>query len=173
MPSLMDEIYCHKMALKYLKRFFDLYADVFHYDSHMPVNELDVFETFLEVSKVLLSLEDIDGVDMTEQEKKYIYSFSYWKSITEKSGGEDVMNNIAQKPLKAIMPLLLKVLKKYEKRVFDSKYYWKYKSQTYLKLVYDSPIPEVYKHEEMIDLGYDQYERSRKDGGFAYFLSKC
>jgi hypothetical protein len=172
-PSLMDEIYSHKMSLKYLKQFFDLYADVFHYDVHMPVNELDIFETFLEVSKVLLwpSRNKYNG--LTEEEKKNIYSFSYWKSVTENTGGEDVTNYVAQKPLKTLMPHLLKMLETYEKRVFDSKYYWKHKSPTYLKLVYDFPIPKISGHEEIRNLRYDQYGRSRKDGGFAYFISKC
>lgn len=172
-PSLMDEIYCHKMALKNLKQFFDLYADVFHYDYHMPVDDLDILESFLEVSRVLLWPSRLDHVDLTEEEKKYIYSFSYWKNVTEEAGGEDVANYVAQKPLKALMPYLLEVLRKYESRVFSSKRYWKYKSPTYLKLVYDFPIPKVSDHDEIRNFGYDQYERSRNDGGFSYFLSNC
>jgi len=172
-PSLMDEIYSHKMALKNLKQFFDLYADVFHYDYHMPVNELDVLETFLEVSRVLLWPSFIAHEGFTEKENTYIYSYSYWKKVTEDAGGEDVANYVAQKPLKALMPHLLEALRKYESRVFSSKYYWKHKSPTYLKLVYNFPIPKASNHEEIRDLGYDQYEKSRKDGGFSYFLSKC
>jgi hypothetical protein len=172
-PSLMDEIYNHKMALKNLKQFFDLYADVFHYDFHMPVNELDVLESFLEVSRVLLWSSSKEYEGLTEEEKKYIYSFSYWNKVTENAGGEDVANYVAQKPLKALMPHLLEALRKYEHRVFSSKYYWKHKSPTYLKLVYDFPIPNASDHEEIRDLGYDQYNRSRNDGGFSYFISKC
>jgi hypothetical protein len=71
------------------------------------------------------------------------------------------------------MPHLLEMLRIYENRVFDSVYYWKNKSSTYLKLVYDFPVPKVSEHEEIRDLGYDQYERSRQDGGFTYFISKC
>lgn len=172
-PSLMDEIYSHKMALKNLKQFFDLYADVFHYDFHMRVNEMDVFETFLEVCRILLWSLNHEHKDLTEEEKKNIYSFSYWKSVTENAGGEDVANYVAQKPLKALMPHLLEILRNYERRVFDSKYYWKHKSPTYLKLVYDFPVPQASDHENISDLGYDQYEKSRNDGGFEYFLSKC
>ncbi|MFJ5537946.1 DUF4365 domain-containing protein [Vreelandella titanicae] len=172
-PSLMDEIYSHKMALKNLKNFFDLYADVFHYDFHMPVDELDVFESFLEVTRVLLWHSSIKHEDLTEDENRCIYSFSYWKHVTENSGGEDVANYVAQKPMKALMPHLLKILSRYENRVFSSKYYWKYKSSSYLKLVYDFPIPNVSDHEEIRDLGYGQYERSRNDGGFSCFISKC
>ncbi|AVJ55881.1 hypothetical protein C5610_05865 [Idiomarina sp. OT37-5b] len=172
-PSLMDEIYCHKMALKNLKQFFDLYADVFHYDFHMPVNELDVLESFLEVCRVLLWSSRMDHKDLTEEEKEYIYSFSYWRNVTEQAGGEDVANYVAQKPLKALMPHLLDVLRQYESRVFSSKYYWKHKSPTYLKLVYDFPIPKASDHEAIRDLGYGQYQRSRNDGGFSYLISKC
>ncbi|MDE2420610.1 MAG: DUF4365 domain-containing protein [Gammaproteobacteria bacterium] len=172
-PSLMDEIYSHKMALKNLKQFFDLYADVFHYDYHMPVNELDVLESFLEVCRILLWSQIIEHEGLTEQERKYIYSFAYWKRVTEDAGGEDVSNYIAQKPLKALMPHLLEILRKYETRVFSSKYYWKHKSPTYLRLVYDFPIPKASGHEEISDLGYDQYERSRNDAGFSYFISNC
>lgn len=69
-PSLSDEIYSHKMALRNLKQFFDLYADVFHYDFHMPVNELDIFETFLDVCKVLLWSSKNEYEELTEDEKK-------------------------------------------------------------------------------------------------------
>lgn len=172
-PSLMDEIYSHRMALKNLKHFFDLYADVFHYDFHMPVDQLDIFETFLEVSKVLLWSSTIAYGDLKEEERRYIYSFSYWKRVTENAGGEDVANYVAQRPLKVLMPHLLDVLRNYEGRVFDSKYYWKHKSLTYLKLVYDFPIPQVSGHDEIINVGYNQYERYRKDGGFEYLISKC
>lgn len=168
-PSLMDEIYNHKMALKHLKQFFNLYADIFHYDLLMPVNELDVFETFLEVCHILLCPLSLKDDDLTEDEQKHLYSFSFWQGITEQNGGEDVANYVAQKPMKILLPNLLKALAKYEKMVFDSKYYWKHKSTTYLKLVYDNPIPDVYEHEALIDLGYDA---SRKDGGFRYFLSQ-
>lgn len=170
-PSLMDEIYNHKMALKHLKQFFNLYADIFHYDYHMPVNELDVLETFLEVCRILLWPLSLKSDDLTSEENKHLYSYSYWQRITEINGGEDVANYVAQKPMKVLLPNLLKVLAKYEKMVFDSKYYWKNKSTTYLKLVYNNPIPEIYEHEALRDLGYDQYEPSRKDGGFNYFLS--
>ena len=171
-PSLMDEIYSHKMALKNLKRFFNLYTDVFHYDPHMPVNELDIFESFLEVSQVLLYSSGINHNELTEEENQKIYSYSYWEKITEDAGGENVSNHIAKKPLIALMPHLLEYLRKYENRVFSSKYYWKHKSPTYLKLVYDFPIPNVSSHEEIINIGYDGYNNSRNDFGFSYFISK-
>lgn len=169
-PSLMDEIYSHKMALKNLKQFFGLYADVFHYDYHMPINELDVFQSFLEVCRVLLWPYCIKFKELTEEESKNVYSYSYWRKITKAVNGEDVLNYIAQKPLKELMPHLLKVLEKYERRVFSSKYYWSHKSLPYLKLVYDFPIPKVSNHEEILDLEYVQYDRSRNNGGFLYFL---
>lgn len=172
-PSLMDEIYSHKMALKNLKQFFNLYADVFHYDVHMPVNELDILESLLDVSKVLLWSLNSNYEGLTDEENKYIYSFSYWQKVTEDGGGEDIANYVAQKPLRAIMPKLLEVLRKYESLVFSSKYYWKHKSPTYLKLVYDFPVPKELNHEEIRDLGYGNYEGSRNDGGFSYLMSTC
>lgn len=157
-PSLMDELYNHKMALKHLKQFFNLYADVFHYDPHMPVEELDVLETFFDVSKVLLWPHDINNSDLNEEEKKHIYSSTYWRNITIKQGGDDIANYIAQKPLKVIMPRLITALKNYESRILDSKYYWNHKSPAYLELVQNSPIPNISDHEELMELGYDQYE---------------
>ena len=85
-PSLMDEIYNHKMALKYLSQFFTLYADVFHYDAPAPVGEIDVFEVFLEVSRVLLWSKQIDFDGLNADEKKYLYDYSYWKQVTETKG---------------------------------------------------------------------------------------
>jgi len=172
-PSLLDEIYSHKTALKNLKEFFSLFADIYHYDFHMPINELDTFETFLEVCRVLLWPNKVSCDELTKEEEKYLFSFKYWQQLTEKSGGEDVANYIAQKPMKVLMPELLRVLTKYETRIFKSKYYWVNKNPTYLKLVYSKPIPDACKHEDILDLGYeDNYKTSRGDGGFDYFISK-
>lgn len=168
-PSLMDQIYSHKMALKYLPKFFSLYNDAFHYDTHMPINEPDVFETFLEVCKILLWSSNFKDKNLTEVEVKGVYSLAFWK----KSAGamdEDVYNFVAHKPLRTLMPELLKVLRVYEKHVFESKYYWKNKSPAYLKLVYDFPIPNAFTHEEIIEFGDKPYNNYRKDGGFPFFI---
>lgn len=171
-PSLLDEIYSHKTALKNLKEFFRLYADIYHYDLHMPVEELDTFETFLEVCRVLLWPHNIKYSNLTEAETEYLFSLNYWKRQTANDGCEEVANYIARKPMKALMPYLINALIMYEKRVFESKYYWKHKNISYLKLVYSRPIPDTIEHEKLLDLGYnDNYKTSRNDGGFEFFLS--
>ena len=99
----------------------------------MPINEPDVFETFLEVCKILLWSSNFKDKNLTEVEVKGVYSLAFWK----KSAGamdEDVYNFVAHKPLRTLMPELLKVLRVYEKHVFESKYYWKNKSPAYLNL---------------------------------------
>ncbi|QDF76947.1 MULTISPECIES: DUF4365 domain-containing protein [Shewanella] len=173
LPTLQDEIYNHKLALKSLNRFITLYADVFHYDVCCEVNSQDDFATFLEVCRVLLVWESSSEFSLEEEEKKYIYSYEYWCRKSSSDGyGNEVVNYIAQKPMKVLFPLLLKTLQRYENLVFKSKYYWLHKDRVYLKLVYDNQIPSAREHEAICELDYGQQTRSRKDGGFQYFCSQ-
>ena len=104
---------------------------------------------------------------LDEDETKNLFSLRYWEKVSGEAG---VINLIARKPLKVIMPLLLEKLRVYEERIFKSKYYWIHKSLPYLKLVYNSPIPEANNHDEICDLGDKSYDKSRKDHGFEGFL---
>ncbi|EIZ1047658.1 TPA: DUF4365 domain-containing protein [Vibrio parahaemolyticus] len=173
LPSLQDEIYNHKLALKSLNRFIELYADVFHYDVCCEVNNQDDFATFLEVCRILLVWEDLSEVDLEDSDKKYIYSYDYWCEKSSSDGyGDEVINYIAQKPMKILFPLLLDKLSDYENRIFSSKYYWVNTDRIYLKLVYDNPVPSVRDHDGICELDYNFDARSRKDGGFHYFCSQ-
>ncbi|MBF4333722.1 DUF4365 domain-containing protein, partial [Vibrio anguillarum] len=171
-PSLLDEIYNHKLGLKNLKRFASLYADVFHYDIGSEVENQDDFATFLEVCKVLLVHENFDNSKFSDEEKKYRYSYQYWCNQSVNSGYDDeVVNFIARKPMEVLFPLYLDALQKYENRVFSGQYFWRHKDPTYLRLVYENIIPTARDHDGISDLGYD-YPRERRNHGLT-FHSYC
>ncbi|MCL1092656.1 DUF4365 domain-containing protein [Shewanella kaireitica] len=171
-PSLLDEIYNHKLGLKNLKRFASLYADVFHYDICSEVESQDDFATFLEVCKVLLVHENFDNSKFSDEEKKYRYSHQYWCNQSVNSGYDDeVVNFIARKPMEVLFPLYLDALQKYENRVFSGQYFWLHKDPTYLRLVYENIIPTARDHDGISDLGYD-YPRERRNHGLT-FNSYC
>ncbi|EKO3839573.1 DUF4365 domain-containing protein [Vibrio harveyi] len=165
LPSLQDEIYNHKLGLKNLKRFISLYADVFHYDICCEVQNQDDFATFLEVCRVLLVNQSTSELDLDEKDKKYLYSYQYWCNESDKDGfGDEVVNYIAQKPLKVLFPLFLQALDQYERRVFAGEYFWLHKDRTYLKLVYDNPIPTARDHESIRELDYNESVIRRNHG---------
>ena len=170
LPSLQDEIYNHKLGLKSLNRFIRLYTDVFQYDVFCEVENQDDFATFLEVCRVLLSNVLISKLDLSEKDKMYLYSYQYWCNESENdSSGDEVVNYVAQRPLKVLFPLFLDALERYEQRVFSGQYFWLHKDRTYLKLVYDNPIPTEREHESIRDLGYSDTISSRRNDGLCFY----
>lgn len=140
-PSVPDTIYSHKLALRYLEQFLSLYVDVFHYDGHVEMHDVDAFKTLLDASKLLLAEhEDVD-FKMGDHDIRYRYSFDYWVSNSGDWATDEVTNYSAQVPVKALVPMLVAKLKKLRALVFKGKYYWAYKDPTYLRLVYETKLP--------------------------------
>lgn len=76
-PSLGDQIYAHKTALRYLKQFLELYVDVHHYDGHVEVNDTNTLKTLLDISRILLWEHDFKKSGLSDEHKKYLFSFDY------------------------------------------------------------------------------------------------
>lgn len=169
-PSVSDEIHNHKMALKHLKQFFELYVDVFHYDYHCEVHNIDGFKTLLDVCKVLLWYTNFDNIDLKGHDKKYLYSFEYWvKKSGDNVSDDEVTNYSAQFPVKTLLPLLIKELAHLRKQVFLGKYYWSIKNRTYLRLVYETTLPINTNHELLQEWGYN-FDKYQGGLGFSCFL---
>ena len=167
--SISDIIFAHKTLLRNIKSIFELYTDIWHYDACCEVFQEDIFKTVLECSEILVGSdlpEKIDG--LSEKERKYLFSFDYWAQKTDWSY-EEVSNQVAKTPLKAIFPFMLDRLQYYSDFVIKGAYYWIYKDITYLKLVHKTVIPSTREHEKLIHVDYDNTDFSNK-ASFDSFL---
>lgn len=159
-PNISDIIHYHQLLLKNIEEYINLYVDVFHYDYHVSVHEPGIFRSFLEMCKIISWNMEIDKSTLSEDEQRYLFIYEYWA----KQGGigyDEIPNYICQKPLKVLMPVVLKCLYHYKKMVLEGKYYWRHRNTYYLRLVYETEIFEpLDTHEEILDFGY----RVRVDG---------
>jgi len=168
--SITDTIYAHKTLLRNIKSIFELYTDTWHYDAWTEVQQVDIFKTVLECSQILIGFdlpEKIDGVN--DEERKHLFSFDYWAHKTDWSY-EEVSNQVAKIPLKAIYPLLLDRLKYYSDLVLKGAYYWINKDITYLKLIYNTVIPSAREHEKIIHIDYDNTNFKNRESFQLYLL---
>lgn len=168
-PSIPDIIYSHKLALRYFKRFLSLYVDVFHYDAHCEIHDVDAFKTLLDACRVLLA-EFIEGdLNLGNHSKHLRYSFDYWVKNSGGCATDDVTNFSAQTPVRALIPLLVRKLKLLRTVVFSGKYYWAYKDPTYLRLVYETKLPSDLTDGTLRDWGYNYEKHQDEVIGFSIF----
>lgn len=168
--GITDIIYAHRTLLRNIKSVFELYSDTWHFDAWTEVQKDDIFKTVLECSQILIGFdlpENIDGV--SEEERKYLFSFDYWARKTNWSY-EEVSNQVAKTPLIAIYPLLLKKLQYYSDLVIKGAYYWISKDVTYLKLVHGTIIPSAREHDKIIDVIYEDTNFINKESFHAFMF---
>jgi hypothetical protein len=158
-PSVPDIIYAQTTALRRSRDFFNLYADVFHYDLGSELQYPEVFHTFLDVCRILIG-HCKDELDLPAEDKKHAFSLSHWAQKLDKSSTE-VVRLVARESMKAMMPLLVKELANYRAKILDAAYYWSHKNMPFLELVHKTPIPAGVDHEVMRDRGYE-YDRLAK-----------
>jgi hypothetical protein len=168
-PSLPDVIYSHKIAMRYLKQFLSLYVDVFHYDAHCEIHDVDALKTLLESCRILLWDVNLDSINLENHEKRFLYSFDYWVKNSGDWATDEVTNYSAQVPVKALVPLLIAELKRLRCLVFQGKYYWAHKDRTYLRLVYETELPFDSEHETLRDWGYQFEKHQNQVIGFSLF----
>jgi hypothetical protein len=153
--SIVDILYAHKSILRNIHAVYELYTDTWHYDAWTEVQALDIFKTVLECAKILI--DEVPKNDLSDEEYKNLFNFEYWAQITDWSHDE-VSNEVAKKPLKIILPLLLDKIQYYSTLVLNGAYYWIHKDIPYLKLIFKTAIPEERTHENMIHINYDSTE---------------
>ena len=168
-PSLGDQIYAHKTALRYLKQFLELYVDVHHYDGHVEVNDTNTLKTLLDISRILLWEHDFKKSGLSDEHKKYLFSFDYWVKNSGEWATSKVTNTSAQTPLRALLPPLVEKLGALRKRVFEAKYYWGIKDRPYLRLVYEVKLPPDSAAKTLSEWGYKFDEHQHEVIGFSWF----
>lgn len=167
--GINDILYAHKTLLRNIKSLFELYTDTWHYDAWTEVQLEDIFKTVLECSEILIGFDLPEKLDNIEKEDRtQLFSFDYWARKTDWSY-EEVSNQVAKIPLEVIYPRLLDKLQYYSDLVIKGSYYWLNRDITYLKLVYETIIPSVRKHEEIIRVNYDDNDFKNPES-FHHFI---
>ena len=134
--SLRDFIYAHKWILRNLRKICDMYADACTCDGYMSIYEPNLFEMFLEQTKIFL----YDYIYFAEKhDKKFSILFSY-RYYVKKSYNSEPYNIFVKECMACLFPILLCILNVYRLRVVNSAFYWVNKDITYLKLVYESDL---------------------------------
>jgi hypothetical protein len=170
-PTLGNQIYAHRFALRYLKHFLALYVDVIRLDGDGEIHESDAFRVLLDVGRTLLFAQDWkEEASLDEKDRRYMFSYEYWLRNSGPFAGE-VTNHVARKPVNAILPRLIAKLKSLRNVVFLGKYYWSVKDRPYLRLVYESFLPEDCSHETLSAWGYYYNDYQRHIHDFSYFLN--
>lgn len=154
-PIVSDIIHHHQFALRNIKEYIEFYTDIFHYDIHLPTDKPELFRSFLEICKILLWDLKFDKSALSDDEQKYLLSYEFWG----KQGSlinDEIPYYILQKPMKVLMPAFINALVRYKKRILDARYYWRHMNRHYLRLVYESAIPETFmSHDQILAWGYD------------------
>lgn len=172
-PTVSDIIYNHKFALKHIQQFVNFYADTFRYDIQLPTNEPDVFRSFLDICSVLMWDEKYDKSALSENERKGLLSYEYWAN----NGNpvyDEIPNYVLQKPMKFLMPLFFKVIRDYNKKILDAKFYWQEQDRHYLRLAYECLLPaDLDTHEQIMIWGssWNAFSENRSDD-FHLFLAE-
>ena len=168
--SITDIIYAHKTLLRNIKSVFELYAETWHYDAWTEVQQVDIFKTVLEFSQILIGFDLPEKLnDISDEERENLFSFDYWARKTDWSY-EEVSNQVAKTPLKAIYPLLLDRLQRYSDLVIEGAYYWMNKDITYLKLVQETVIPSSREHDKIIYIDCDEANFKNQESFYEFIL---
>lgn len=135
--SLRDFLYAHRWMLRNLNKVFDIYEDVSACDGWTIMHDADVFQSFLENAKIIVSTDE-SAVQAFGEIYNKLFSYQYYLGLSQ---DDEPYNQDVQKYMNIILPVLFVVLIKYREKVLQSMYYWLNKDPEYLKLVYQKKIP--------------------------------
>lgn len=152
-PTIREQQASHRSALRQLKDFLELYANVFWLDAHCCVDNRDVFSEFLTVSKELLWHVDVNKEFSSEHKDKW-GSVDHWNN----EYGE-LINYTCQTPMKALMPLLLRELRLLRMQVMSGGLYWLANNREYLRLVFLQDIPDAPTHDVLCRFS-EEYDKT-------------
>lgn len=167
--SLREELLAHKWLLRNIKDIFELYSGSWWYDPYCQTLDLNVFKTFLDNAKVLITPLTILG---KEHEKVYeqLLSYDYYY---KKSDFDEPYNRVIYEGLKSFFFMFLRMLVLFRVKVLASGYYWTYYDDDYLKLVLGIQIPTFEDEEALKKFDHDNYFSKEKESGwFDVFLDE-
>jgi hypothetical protein len=154
-PSVPDTLYALTTALRYLRQFFELRVDAFHYDPGTELHHPEIFRAFLDVCSILLAWQR-DDVPLPTEDRTEMYTVEHWAAKWYATS--DITCFGARAPMKALLPMLVSKLREFRKRMLNGAYYWTFKNPELLTLVHDTPLPAATDDEILDKWGYHYQE---------------
>lgn len=145
-PPIRNQTSMHTSMLRGLRSFIQFYSDVFHYDSHLPIEDTEIFRQFLELSKDLFWTDNVAN-DFQESDRKHWHSYQFWHN---KNQSDAPLNIDCQTPMRILMPHVMRLLLKLRSDVIDGGYYWLSKNPEYFKMVTNYRIPDQLDHDDLL-----------------------
>ncbi|NMW32752.1 DUF4365 domain-containing protein [Altererythrobacter sp. RZ02] len=170
-PTVPTLINSHRSALRNLKQYLALLDAAYQYDAGSPLHDPDHFAELLEVCEVLL-WRQLDKLFPTKEERKYWADISYWDQRAMEDGWGELCYDAIKPVVAKLVPALIAELQKLERRVLAGKYYWANSNARYLKLVYETTLPEDLDIESLRDLTYE-FDALQKSGLGDYFVQQA
>jgi hypothetical protein len=161
-PDLHEELYRYKHAFSMMKSFFSLYHDIFQYDFFLPIENIDIYDEFIECCKNIFfyrSKVPNPALEINEDDVKNIYNKAHW--INKLKGHElfgDELTYQAVKPqIQYLFPMYLDELARFRKVILDSTYYWLTRNPGYHQYIYKYEVPTVREHDDIFEYDIDSH----------------
>ena len=174
-PDLRDQLFRFKQCFRMMLKFFQLYTDIFHYDFHCPIAEIEIYDEFIECCKNILFYVKMEpdkslGIDATDVEN--IYSKKHWiqKLIDNGYWGKELCYEAVKSQMQYLFPKFLSELARFRDDMLTSTYYWLRKDPLFHEYIFKYKVPSVRTHEEILDFGYkiDSYNLKSKGEWYLY-----
>lgn len=157
-PSLEETLYAHTSILRNFEIIMETYLIAHQHDPWTDLHDRNTFRSILSYCKILLYNLYAFKSNKTEDEKN-IFNYQYWL----KKNDDDLSNRNACQAFDLLFPPLLKKLDNLRSDIIKSRYYWYHKNSEYLKLSYETSIPNL----EDIS-GGEEYESFKEKRSFYY-----
>lgn len=173
-PSVNDIIHFHQSVLRHMKDYVEMYRDIFGCDFHMPMHRPELLRPFFEACKYLCYNKKMSSSKLTSEENENLLNYIYWA----RQGTllyDEIPNYILYKPMPILMGRLLEAVYDINCLILNAKYYWLNHNINYLRLVYESYIPEMpLSHDELLRWcgDYEENANHRKAKKFYEFASE-
>lgn len=151
--GLRDFIYAHKWVMRNIRKIFEMYADASWYDMCCSNIDMDLFRSFLENGKVLMSFNE--GFRNSQKNFDSLFDFNVYKR--ESNYEDDLYNYIVKQALTPLLTPLVEILDRYRTQIMDSAYYWVEKDPEYLRMAFNTKWPNYTKMEELVKVDYDKF----------------
>ena len=126
-------------------------SDGYQYDPGTPIDSV-YFGELLEASRILLWLEG-EKLWTAPKDQKNWRRYEYWRYKSEDEGWDGLSCYAAKPILTTLLPTLIKNLRFYRDAVIAGKYYWAHRNPQFLKLVYETSLPEDDAPDALISWG--------------------
>lgn len=150
--GLRDFIYAHKWIMRNIRKIFEMYSDACWYDADCSNIDMDLFRSFLENAKILLSYNEYFKTNETDFDSM----FDFYTYKRESNFEDELYNYIVKQALEPLMIPMIETLDKFRSLILNSAYYWTDKDPEYIRMAFNAKWPEFKKVEELVQFDYDK-----------------